>query len=121
MPRVALLAAPLVQVRLPLPPGAKGKQVRVDFKRNWLTVYAPARACATERAYATGERPPAAASPPREPTLDFQLHGAVDPERCDCSWLKVAPIKRGRFAIKHGHQTRALSHQSREHGLPPAG
>ena len=68
--------APHGELRIVVPVliSTRAKQCRVDAKRNWLTVYAP---------------PPAAVvgsllvdAPPKEPLVDFQLYGAVDPEEC---------------------------------------
>mmetsp|Transcript_4437 Transcript_4437/g.13440 ORF Transcript_4437/g.13440 Transcript_4437/m.13440 type:complete len:113 (+) Transcript_4437:2-340(+) len=57
--------------RLPLPSEAKGKHCRVEFKRNWLRIFAP--------------QPTDTAALPSRPLLDFQLYGAVDPDLCDWS------------------------------------
>ena len=94
-----------ISVRIPIWMSAKSKQCRVDFKvrdtssppprrqrlparprrprherrrrrpqGNWLTIWAPP----TEAV--VGDCP--SDSPPSEPLLDFQLHGAVDPDEC---------------------------------------
>lgn len=64
-----------IRVRIPVLGKTKSKQCRVDVKGNWLTVWAP---------------PPEAVvgfypddKPPKEPMLDFQLYGAVNPDECD--------------------------------------
>ena len=58
-----------LRATVPLAASATGRQCRVEFKRNWLKVVAPPL------------NP--AATPAGAALLDFQLHGAVDPERCD--------------------------------------
>lgn len=102
----------LLLARLPLPPGSRGKHCKVEFKRNWLTVVAPAGTSAgapappipsAVPAMPAPAAPPAAPVPvasvaqPAPPTraaapptpaaasalLDFQLFGAVDSERSD--------------------------------------
>jgi hypothetical protein len=62
-------------VRIPILGKTRSKQVRVDIKRNWLTVFAPPPEAVV------GSFPENA--PPKEPVLDFQLYGAVDPDESD--------------------------------------
>lgn len=62
-------------VYIPIPTWTSAKQCRVEFKRNWLYVWAPQK-------LAEHQRVPDDA-PPRDALLDFQLYGAVDVEICD--------------------------------------
>ena len=55
------------------------------MKRNWLTVWAPAPESVV------GENPPDA--PPKEPLLDFQLYGAVNPDECDWELVNDGAIR----------------------------
>lgn len=64
-----------IRVRIPVLGGTGSKQCKVTVKRNWLTVWAPAPESIV------GFNPPDA--PPKEPLLNFQLYGAVDPDECD--------------------------------------
>jgi len=64
-----------IRVRVPVWGKTKSKQCRVDFKLNWLTVWAPPPE-AVVGYYKDNE-------PPKEPLLDFQLYGAVNVDECD--------------------------------------
>ena len=61
-----------VYIRIPAERGAKN--CKVEFKRNWLYVWAPTML--------KSQVVPADA-PPKEPLLDMQLYGAVDVDMCD--------------------------------------
>mmetsp|Transcript_33727 Transcript_33727/g.67199 ORF Transcript_33727/g.67199 Transcript_33727/m.67199 type:complete len:264 (-) Transcript_33727:347-1138(-) len=63
-----------IRVRIPVLGKTTSKQCKIDIKRNWLKVFAPPPESVV------GSNPPDA--PPKEALLDFQLHGAVDPEEC---------------------------------------
>ena len=64
-----------LRVRIPVWVRTRSKMVKVVVKLNWLTVYAPPTE-ATVGYYKEDE-------PPKEPLLDFQLYGAVNPDECD--------------------------------------
>jgi len=64
-----------IRVRIPVWVKTKSKMVKVSIKINWLTVYAPPSE-AVVGYYKDDE-------PPKEPLLDFQLYGAVNPDECD--------------------------------------
>ena len=64
-----------IRVRIPVLARTKSKQCKVVVKLNWLTVYAPPPDAVV--GFYPDDRPP------NEPLLDFQLHGAVDPDECD--------------------------------------
>lgn len=64
-----------LRVRIPVFVKTKAKMVKVVVKLNWLTVYAPPTE-AVVGYYKDDE-------PPKEPLLDFQLYGAVNPDECD--------------------------------------
>ena len=74
-----------ISVRIPVLGGTSSKQCKVDVKRNWLTVYAPAPESIK------GYNPPD--KPPKEPLLDFQLYGAVDPDECDWELVDDGAIR----------------------------
>ena len=80
-----------IRVRIPILGKTTSKQVRVDVKRNWLTIWAPAPESIV--GYNPVDRPP------KEPLLDFQLYGAVDPDECD--WEVCAMSKPGTWRA-HG-------------------
>lgn len=65
-----------IRVRIPVWGKTKSKQCRVDFKLNWITVYAPPTEAI--KGFYTDD------APPKEPLLDFQLYGAVDVD--ECTW-----------------------------------
>ena len=64
-----------IRVRIPVLGKTKSKQCKVIVKGNWLTVYAPP----TESVVGSLKDD----EPPKEPLLDFQLYGAVNPDECD--------------------------------------
>ena len=64
-----------IRVRIPVLGGTTSKQCKITVKRNWLYVWAPAPESIK------GYNPVDA--PPKDPLLDFQLYGAVDPDECD--------------------------------------
>jgi len=64
-----------MRVRIPVSKHTKSKQCKVVVKRNWLYVWAPGPD--HEKGEVPEERPP------KEPLLDFQLYGAVDPEESE--------------------------------------
>ena len=72
-----------IRVRIPLLYSASSKQCRVDFKVNWLKVFAPAPDVIV------GETP--ADAPPKVPMLDFQLYGAVNVDECIWEVLLAQP------------------------------
>ena len=65
-----------IRIRIPVWGKTKSKQVRVDLKLNWITVYAPATE-AVKGFYQDDK-------PPKEALLDFQLYGAIDVD--ECTW-----------------------------------
>jgi len=74
-----------IRVRIPVLGKTSSKQCKLDIKRNWLKVYAPAPESVV------GSVPVGA--PPKEPLLDFQLYGAVDAEECDWELVDDGSIR----------------------------
>jgi len=74
-----------LRVRIPVLGGTTSKQCRVVVHRNWLKVWAPAPESVV------GYNP--VDSPPKDPLLDFQLYGAVDPEEYDWELVNDGAIR----------------------------
>ena len=96
----------LVYIRIPAERGAKN--CKVEFKRNWLHVWAPAM---TESQVIPDD------APPKEPLLDMQLYGAVDADMCDWNIERTACEATLVLEMRKSPEYRWPT-LHREHGLP---